>query len=131
MMKIKLANGTEFEYERAEETSEFYDNANRRTLTLRMKPEGLTLDAVNAAFSDAAATASLALTNYNEDGSIFARNIYDHYSIKISVSCEPVAVGEDAETGAELKADRIIVKLGKLTYIEQQLAALGLAAAAQ
>lgn len=120
-MKIIFANNKELEYINALETSTFYDNANRRMLEFTVAKDAIALDELNAILSDSANTTQLHLVN-EEEG---AENYYDNYEIKMELAMRPEVV-ISMEDGTELKEDRIIFKLGKLTTIEKQLKALGI-----
>ena len=119
-MKIIFANNKELEYIEALETSTFYDNANRRMLQFIVDKDAIALDELNAILSDSTNLTQLHLVN-EEEG---AENYYDNYEIKMELAMRPEVV-MSMEDGTELKEDRIIFKLGKLTTIEKQLKVLG------
>lgn len=120
-MKIIFANNKELEYIEALETSTFYDNANRRMLQFTVSKDAITLDELNNILSDSANITQLHLVN-EEEG---AENYYDNYEIKMELAMRPEVV-VSMEDDTELKEDRIVFKLGKLTTIEKQLKALGI-----
>ncbi len=61
IMKIKFANGTEFNYLNAIEAEEYYNGASRRTLTFECSADTISVDMLNAVLSDEANTASIKL----------------------------------------------------------------------
>lgn len=123
-MYVKFADGTELPYIEAMEGPEYYDNAQRRVLRLQIDPAVTTLDAVNALASDPDKLASLTLVNDDQNPAL--TSVYDNYGIKISLSLEPVTIGEDKDTGATIRAERISLALGRYTPIELQLMRLGI-----
>ena len=123
MLKIKFANNTEAECLVPLETEEFYNGHSRRTLTIQCPVDAESLDVLNALLSDEANTASITIEDDAESGTVA---VYVGYVLMLKLAVEPVQTApETSETPAAYE-NRIIVKLGKRTYIEQQLAALGL-----
>lgn len=120
-MKIIFKNEEAFEYIEAMETSTFYDNANRRMLQITMATDAVALETINAIISDETNLTQIALVNEEEN----ITNYYDDYQIKMSLMVKPEVVGTD-ENGVDIKEERIVFKLGRLTPIEKQLKALGI-----
>ena len=135
-MDIKFLNGTTFNYLNAVETEEYYNGASRRTLTFEAEPGVIGVDALNAVLSDEANTKSITLTGdevaiLDEQGNptgeyTRAVNIYDGYVLKCKCGIENKLVQAETPETAAVYADRIIFKLAKRTYIEEQLKNLGL-----
>ena len=119
-MNIKFANGTNFEYLEALETEEFYNGASRRTLTFECEVGVISVDELNTLISDEENTATIALTN--ED----ITNIYDGYVLKCKCGIENKLIQAETQETPAVYEDRLVFKLGKRTYIEQQLHKLGL-----
>ena len=119
-MNIKFTNGTNFEYLNAVETEEYYNGASRRTLTFECEAGVIGIDSLNAVLSNEANTKSIELSN--ED----VTNIYDGYVLKLKCGIEKKLVKEETAETAAVYADRLVFKLGKRTYIEEQLKKLGL-----
>ena len=127
MLKIKIAN-TEIEYLSAVETEEFYNGASRRTLTLTCAPDAASLDALNALLTEEQ-LASISLTNDGsgeEGGAQAVTNIYDGYVLKLFCGIRNELVQAETPDSAAVYADRLVIKLGRRTYIEEQLHKLGL-----
>lgn len=129
MLKIKIAN-TEIEYLSAVETEEFYNGSSRRTLTLTCAPDAASLDALNALLTEEH-LASIALTNdsagTDEKGNaLTVTNVYDGYVLKLSCGIRSELVQTETPDRAAVYEDRLVFKLGKRTYIEEQLHKLGL-----
>lgn len=120
MQKIKIAN-TEIEYLNALETEEFYNGASRRTLTVTCAPDAIGLDTLNALLTEED-LASITMTNTDTG----AANIYDGYVLKLACGIRNEKVQEETPENAAVYADRLVFKLGKRTYIEEQLKKLGL-----
>lgn len=141
-MKIIFDNGTEVTYLDAIETEEYWGGSSRRTLTFTCEPDAVSIDALNTILSDAANTETLTLCGViivketQKDGSevekeMPVKNIYDGYTLKLAVGIDKVLVQPETPDSAAVYADRLVFKLGRPTFIEQQLAALGITAAAQ
>ena len=129
MLKIKIAN-TEIEYLSAVETEEFYNGSSRRTLTLTCAPDAASLDALNALLTEEH-LASISLTNdgsgTDEEGNVLTvTNVYDGYVLKLSCGIRNELVQTETPDSAAVYEDRLVFKLGKRTYIEEQLHKLGL-----
>lgn len=118
-MKIKFANGTEMEYLEALETEEYFNGSNRRTLTVTASTSA-SLDKLYAMLTEEN-LANITLTNEEANVS----NVYDGYVLLLSCGMQSVLTAEETTDTPALYEQRLIVKLGKRTYIEQQLAALG------
>lgn len=115
--KLKFADGTEAAYLCAVETEEFWGGASRRTVSFEMEKGALGLESLDALCSEQNC-AALQLVNEGES----VTGILEGYVLKLKLAVEPVLI--DAET--QTYAERVKLKLGKRTYIEQQLHELGL-----
>ena len=127
MLKINISN-TEFEYMNALETEEFFNGSSRRTLTVTCAPDAISIDALNTLLTEEN-LASISLTNdgSGEEGSAQAvTNIYDGYVLKLFCGIRSELVQAETPDSAAVYADRLVFKLGKRTYIEEQLHKLGL-----
>lgn len=121
-MVIKFANGTNFEYLKALETEEYFNGASRRTLTFECKADAISIDELNAVLSSEANTQSIVLTNEEEN----TTSIDDGYVLKLRCGIESRLIQKETPETAAVYEDRLIFKLGKRTYIEEQLKNLGL-----
>lgn len=119
-LKIKIAE-TEIEYLDALETEEFYNGSNRRTLTVTCLPDAISVDELNSLLTEDN-LASVTMSNI-EDG---VTNVYDGYVLKLACGIQRTLVKGETPDTAALYEDRLIFKLGKRTYIEEQLHKLGL-----
>lgn len=129
MLKIKIAN-TEFEYLNALETEEFFNGSSRRTLTITCAPDATSLDALNALLTEEN-LASVTLVNTSagtdeEGNALTVTNVYDGYVLKLSCGIRNELVQTETPDRAAVYEDRLVFKLGKRTYIEEQLHKLGL-----
>ena len=134
MMKVVFGSGTEVTYLHAIETEEFWGGSSRRTLTFTCAPDAVSIDALNMILSDTANTETLALHGAidNPDGTQQAiTTLYEDYPMKLAVGIDKVLVQPESPESAAVYADKLVFKLGRPTFIEQQLAALGISAAAQ
>ena len=128
-MKAIFGNGAELTYLNAIETEEFWGGSSRRTLTFTCVPDAVSIDALNAILSDTANTGTLALVGaiVNPDGSEQAvTNLYEGYTMKLAVGIDKVLLQPESPDSAAVYADRLVFKLGRPTFIEQQLMALGI-----
>lgn len=121
-MTIIFANSKCVPYLEAIETEEYWGGSNRRTLTFTCAADAVSVDTLNAILNDAANTASLSLTNEE----LGVTNLYEGYTLKLKVGIEPVQTKPDDPDAPAAYVDRLVFKLGKPTYIEAQLARLGL-----
>ncbi|MBR2028066.1 MAG: hypothetical protein IKA10_03610 [Oscillospiraceae bacterium] len=121
-MNIKFLNGTAFEYIDAVETEEFYNGASRRTLTFECEAEAIGVDLLNSVLSNEENTKSITLENAEEN----AVNIYDDYQLKLKCGIENRLVKSETPDMPAVYTDRLVFKLGKRTYIEEQLKKLGI-----
>lgn len=126
-MKIVFGNGQELAYLNAVETEEFWGGSNRRTLRFTCEAGAMGVDALNTLLNDTANTASLTLHN----AELEVTNIYEGYTMKLQVGIDRVQLQPQTAQQPATYGDRLIFKLGQPTYIEAQLARLGVATAAE
>ncbi len=122
MLTAKFKNNSTVDYLSALETEEFWGGSSRRTLAFECAPDAMSVDELNDLLSDEDNTADIELHN-SETG---AEAIHSGYQLKLKVAIEPVLVHQETPEGAAVYVDRLLFKLGKRTYIEQQLKALGI-----
>lgn len=120
MLKAKIGT-IEMEYLDAIETEEYYNGASRRTLTLTCAPDAISIDALNALLTEENLAS---ITLYNEESGI--SNVYDGYVLKLSCGIKSELVQAETPDRAAVYEDRLVIKLGRRTYIEEQLHRLGL-----
>ncbi len=115
-MKIIFANGKEFPYIRAEETSVQYDNASRRMLHLQMDVEQVDFVQLREATASSENTALIHLVNEDEN----KESWWENYQIRKILAVQEMPVGKD-EDGRIIRGDRIVLELCKKTYAEIQV----------
>ena len=135
-MNIKFNNGAAFEYLNGVETEEYFNGASRRTITFQCSADAIGLDQLNALLSDEANTHSITLTGdvvevMDADGNATgettqAVNLCDGYVLKLKCGIENRLIAAETPDAAAVYEDRLVFKLGKRTYIEEQLKRLGL-----
>ena len=135
-MKVIFGNGKEVAYSNAIETEEVWGGSSRRTLTFTCAPDAVSIDELNTILSDAANTEMLTLmgsiaAEEERDGEtvvveVPVTNIYEGYTMKLNVGIDRVLVQPETPDSAAVYADMLVFKLGRPTFIEQQLAALGI-----
>lgn len=109
---------TEQGYLQALETEEYYNGSSRRTLTFDIARDEANIEALDILCSAEDNVARLELVN--ED--MGATNFYDGYVLKLKVGVEPKLIDPETQT----YEDRVVLKLGKRTFIEEKLHGLGL-----
>lgn len=117
VLKMKFMNGAEQAYLTALETEEYYNGSSRRTLTFDIAREAANLEELDALCTEEN-LAKLELINEEEGIS----NIYDGYVLKLKLGVEQKLANPETNTYEEY----VCLKLGKRTYIEEQLHKLGL-----
>lgn len=111
-MNIKFTNGKTIEYLNAVISEEYANGASRSLITFECDPT-TGVDEINAILSDENNVATITLTG--DDG---IQSIHDGYILKLKVGLESVA--QYTEDGPQY-AERLVFKLGKLTYSEQKI----------
>lgn len=122
-MTIIFGNNQQLPYLDAIETEEYWGGSNRRTLTFTCAADAVSVDALNAILSDSSNTQHLSLRNEELD----VTNVYDDYVMKLKVGIDKELTQPEGPNEPAQYVDRLVFKLGKPTYIESQLAKLGLA----
>lgn len=126
MLTIQIGNEN-IQYLDAVETEEFFNGSSRRTITVTCEATAISIDKLNSLLTEENLK-SITMTNdeiTNSDGSNLT-NIYDDYVLKLSCGIQNVLVENDTPDSAAKYKDRLIFKIGKRTYIEEQLHKLGL-----
>lgn len=116
-LKIIFADKAEVKYLDAIETEEYYNGSSRRVITFYIARDAISLDKLDALCTE---TNCAKLELSNDDAGI--TNIYEGYVLKLKVGSESVLTDAEKQT----YEDRIVLKLGKRTYIEEKLHELGI-----
>ena len=148
MLKIKVGT-KEFEYLSSFETEEYYNGSSRRTLTVNCLSDAIGLDELNALLTEDN-LAEIVMTNTegmagykdvlaeDEKGKMiptgeqeFDRfdpivNYFDGYVLKLSCGITSVMGQPETPDTPAVYEEQIVFKVGKRTYIEEQLHKLGL-----
>ena len=134
MLKITLKNGKEYT---ALDSTAVYPSGNpstRSRMEIHLPEDAMPLDTVAATFADANATSEIRMTRtVDEDnpekgqkaGDIIYDTLYKQYCIVTSVGKKRIT-NTNFSSGQVSDAMHLVVELEQRTYIEQQLAALGL-----
>lgn len=124
---ITLENGEE--YEALENTAVYPSNSPsiRSRMEIHMDGDAMTTAEFEAAFMDEDATAKIRLTKTTDedDPKIVFDTVYQHYCLVASIGKKRVSK-TDIATGQVVEEMHLVAELEQRTYIEQQLAALGL-----
>ena len=134
MLKVTLKNGNE--YELLEDTTVYPSGSPnaRSRMEIHMVEDAMTAAEFEAAFStcvaafmDEAATAKIRLTKTTDEDNtkIVFDTVYQHYCLVASIGKKRVSK-TDIATGQVVEEMHLVAELEQRTYIEQQLAALGL-----
>ena len=121
MTNFIFSNNQSFPALRVEEGPEYYQDANRRVLTVQLPKNAVSLDALDALLANVENLAEVRHQN-DENG---AQDVFSNYSINMGLAVKNVPVGED-EDGAAITEERIEFKLARLTPMESRLKAAGL-----
>lgn len=122
-MKLIFNNKNELDVKVVEEGPEFYDNANRRVLTVQAAPDSAGLDALDALLANPDNLKTLKVTDEGTE----EVDIFTNYCIKMELAKKTVPTGEGVdEYGNPATDERIQFKLGRYTPIELKLIQLGI-----
>lgn len=139
MLKIKVGT-KEFEYLNSLETEEYYNGSSRRTLTVNCSSDAIGLDELNVLLTEEN-LAEIVMTNTegipvyrdpNDDGVAEIDhyepivNYFDGYVLKLSCGITSVMTQPETPDTPAVYEEQIVFKIGKRTYIEEQLHKLGL-----
>lgn len=122
MLKLKFANNTEVVYLEALETEEYFNGSSRRTLSVTCAEDAISVDSLHTILTNETNTATITMTNTEDD----AENVYTGYVLELACGIQSVLVRAETPESAAVYENRLVFKLGKRTYIEQQLKSLGL-----
>ena len=134
MLKVTLKNGNE--YELLEDTTVYPSGSPnaRSRMEIHMGEDAMTAVEFEAAFMDETATEEIRLTRIADEddpargikkGDIIYDALYQHYCLVASIGKKRVSK-TDIATGQVVEEMHLVAELEQRTYIEQQLAALGL-----
>lgn len=134
MLKVTLKNGNE--YELLEDTTVYPSGSPnaRSRMEIHMGEDAMTAAEFEAAFMDETATEEIRLTRIADEddpakgvkkGNMIYDTLYQHYCLVASIGKKRVSK-TDIATGQVVEEMHLVAELEQRTYIEQQLAALGL-----
>ena len=134
MLKVTLKNGNE--YELLEDTTVYPSGSPnaRSRMEIHMAEDAMTAAEFEAAFMDETVTEEIRLTRIADEddpakgvkkGDMIYDTLYQHYCLVASIGKKRVSKTAIA-TGQVVEEMHLVVELEQRTYIEQQLAALGL-----
>ena len=123
-LKVKFSNSkkTEVEYLTALETEEFFNGSARRTLTISCAEDAIGVDALHSILKTENNVATLTMSN-DETG---VENVYTGYVLELACGIKPELIAAETPEMPAQYENRLVFKLGKRTYIEQQLHDLGI-----
>lgn len=118
-MQIKFNNGKILNCLESLEQEEYYNGSSRRTLTVKLD-KSYSMDELNKLVSDTSNIESIKVTADTWE------NIYDSYTMKLRLGIEQNLVTEETPETPSVYEEVVVLKLGRPTYIERQLAKLGI-----
>ncbi len=131
MLKLTLADKSEYEVlpQNTAVYPSFSTNARNR-MEIHMREDLMTLEQLDALFSDKKKTDTITLTEIDESvepNEVKYSRIYSKYNYVTAIGKEIVTIPNftDASTPSVTET-HLVVKLEQLTYTEQQLEALGI-----
>ena len=134
MLKITLKNGKRYD---ALDGTAIYPSGSpnaRSRMEIHMGEDAMTAVEFEAAFMDETATEEIRLTRIADEdnlakgvkkGDMIYDTLYQHYCLVANIGKKRVSK-TDIATGQVVEEMHLVVELEQRTYIEQQLAALGL-----
>lgn len=134
MLKITLKNGKRYD---ALDGTAIYPSGSpnaRSRMEIHMGEDAMTAVEFEAAFMDETATEEIRLTRIADEddlakgvkkGDMICDTLYQHYCLVANIGKKRVSK-TDIATGQVVEEMHLVVELEQRTYIEQQLAALGL-----
>ena len=134
MLKITLKNGKRYD---ALDGTAIYPSGSpnaRSRMEIHMGEDAMTAVEFEAAFMDETATEEIRLTRIADEddlakgvkkGDMIYDTLYQHYCLVANIGKKRVSK-TDMATGQVVEEMHLVVELEQRTYIEQQLAALGL-----
>ncbi len=108
-------------YLEALETEEFYNGASRRTLTIVCECGAVSVDELNALLTEE----NLKSVRMEND-ELGVANVYDNYVLKLECGIKSLQTRSETPDTAAQYEDRVVFKIARRTYIEEQLHTLGL-----
>ena len=134
MLKVTLKNGNE--YELLEDTTVYPSGSPnaRSRMEIHMGEDAMTAAEFEAAFMDETATVEIKMQGIADaddpgrgikKGDVLYDTLYQHYCLVSSIGKKRVSK-TDIATGQVVEEMHLVAELEQRTYIEQQLAALGL-----
>ena len=134
MLKVTLKNGNE--YELLEDTTVYPSGSPnaRSRMEIHMAEDALTAAEFETAFMDETATVEIKMQGIADaddpgrgikKGDVLHDTLYQHYCLVSSIGKKRVSK-TDIATGQVVEEMHLVAELEQRTYIEQQLAALGL-----
>ena len=126
MLKITLENGSAYEVLSDTACSPSMSTTTRRYLEVHMSEDAMTLDEFYALMTDSEATKKITLQNIDaEKPEKEYTNIYADFTYPRSIGKQCVTKVNYA-TGEPVEEVHLVATLEQLTFVERQLAALGL-----
>lgn len=128
---IKLNDNTELNVICINGKSTYFQGANRDSLEFVFKKGDYPFDQLDTLFANSAKTSKITIidteTSIGADGKpIASLNVYDNYSLRISMEMKQVVITPATSTEAEVTEERVMVTMGQLTLIEKKLSDLGM-----
>lgn len=117
MKTLILKNGISVDFVECYSKNEYIQGIQRSVLDFRFDPNKVSLNSIDELFSSENCS-KLTIDDHEN------QFIYDNYNIRVSISKQKFTL--ISEAGVKEEIEQISVKMAQLSYIEIQLAALGI-----
>lgn len=121
MLKVMLKNGLTFEYIGAEMMDEYYNGIARRTMSIICPADAISVDKLNSELIENNLVSIDLVDEENE-----TVDTYEGYVIKLECGIKYKLIVEETPDYPAVYADRLVIKLGRRTYMEDMLNKLGM-----
>jgi hypothetical protein len=122
-MKLKFTNNTFIDYLYYMESEEHYNGSTRRIIQFNCDPSVISIDELNAILSNEENIKTFTMLYPNEED---IYEVCDGYVLKLKCGIESILVAPETSDHPAVYEDQLVFKLGKRTYIEEQLHKMGL-----
>ncbi|MBN7773139.1 hypothetical protein [Clostridium aminobutyricum] len=125
-MKIKLNDNTELNVIQVNGGGRYFQGQNRDSLEFVFAKDAYTFTELEALFADKTKTEKVTTIDDADTENPVTLGVYDDYVLRVSMELKPVVITLATTETPEVTEERITVVMAQLTYIEKQLAKLGL-----
>ena len=117
-MIIKFNDNTELEVIKVQNRQAYIQNANREVYDFHFDPSLITFEQLEGIFGDEQKTKKIYLINGDDTF------LHEDYSIRISLSYQPVEITPETPDAPAQSENRFIVSMARKTYMEKIISQL-------